>query len=105
MDAGISLFAQSPAPTPAPTAEPASSAKPAVRTEITFPTSDTVAYGIMRETALINNYLRYEVHLAPSNSSQWTWLSGDFKVVRDGIWPSSTPPSIQMDSTICACAR
>jgi hypothetical protein len=60
--------------------------KPAVRTEILFPRSGTVAFGYMRiqGTALINDYQHYQVHIAPSSSENWQWLTTSYQIVRDG---------------------
>ncbi len=60
--------------------------KPAVRNEITFPRPGTVVYGYMRiqGTALINDYMQYQVHISPANADQWSWLTTSYNVVRDG---------------------
>lgn len=57
-----------------------------VRNEITFPTADTVAFGIMRirGTAVIADFQQYQLHIAPLGSEDWRWLTTSYAVVRDG---------------------
>ncbi|MFZ1754307.1 MAG: hypothetical protein WBO46_10020 [Caldilineaceae bacterium] len=68
--------------TPTPTITPT---KPAVRTEITFPTSTDITFGFLRieGTALIDNYRSYQLHIAPANSESWSWIAGGYGTVRD----------------------
>jgi hypothetical protein len=71
----------SPVPTPTPTRSNV------IINEITAPREgDAVAgYVDMRGTALIDNYRRYDIHLALSGSESWQWLTTSFEIVRDGI--------------------
>ncbi|RLT41955.1 MAG: hypothetical protein DWI57_06225 [Chloroflexi bacterium] len=69
-------------PTVTPTITPT---KPPVRNEITFPvkTDILIAYARVMGTAVIDNYREYQLHIAPANSEQWSWLTTGYNVVRD----------------------
>lgn len=69
-------------PTPTPTITPT---KPAVRNEITFPveTDILIAFVRVEGTALIDNYQQYQLHIAPANSEQWSWLTTSYSAIRD----------------------
>ncbi len=69
-------------PTLTPTITPT---KPAVRNEITFPVETDILFAFVRVegTALIDNYREYQLHIAPANSEQWSWLTTGYNVVRD----------------------
>ena len=36
-------------------------------------------------TAVITDYVQYQVHLSPSGAENWSWLATSSKVVRNGI--------------------
>ena len=85
MDAApTSQDATSPPETPTftPTITPT---KPPVRNEITFPakTDILIAFARVEGTAVIDNYQQYQLHIAPANSEQWSWLTTGYNVVRD----------------------
>ena len=68
-------------PTPTPTRSRR------VANEITHPASGDAVSGrvIIRGTALIRSYRRYDLHIAPTGSDNWQWLTTNYEVVRDGI--------------------
>lgn len=68
--------------TPTPTITPT---KPPVRNEITFPEPGDILFSFVRVegTALIDSYFQYQLHIAPANSEQWSWLTSSYNVVRE----------------------
>jgi len=75
-------FTPTPVITAAPTITPT---KPAIRNEITFPVAGDILFGFARleGTALIDDYRQYHLHIAPANSEQWGWLTGDYRAVKE----------------------
>ncbi len=71
--------------TPTPTVTPT---KPPVRTEITFPTGDDILIGFVKieGTAYLDLYREFQLHIAPAGSEQWSWLTADTAVVREGVF-------------------
>lgn len=70
-----------------PLATPSPTRSRRVANEITHPVSgDTVAGTVViRGTALIRSYRRYDLHISPTGSENWQWLTTSYEVVRDGI--------------------
>jgi hypothetical protein len=55
--------------------------------EITHPqTGDAVAgFAPIVGTAVITDFIQYQVHLSPSGAENWTWLATSNRVIRNGI--------------------
>jgi hypothetical protein len=68
-------------PTPTPTPDMR------VVNELTHPKAgDAIAsFAPIVGTALVDDYLKYEVHISPAGLDDWRWLETNFKVVRNGI--------------------
>jgi hypothetical protein len=58
-----------------------------VLNEIVSPRSNDAVAGLAAivGTALVHDYIRYEVHVSPSGMENWQWLETSFAVVRDGV--------------------
>ena len=71
-----------PTPTPSPTP-----IRPIHYAEITSPRPGDVLFGTVtiRGTALIENYVQYQVHISPQGMEDWQWLHSSYDVVRDGV--------------------
>ncbi len=64
------------------------STKPAVRTEITFPTETDILflYARIEGTGVVDNYREYQIHIAPAGTEAWSWLTTGYSVVRDNAF-------------------
>jgi len=82
---GLSLDAQT---SPVVTPGPAVTATPdrRVMNEIIHPRPGDAASGRVEiiGTALIKDFQRYDVHIAPAGSEDWRWLTTDYRVIHNG---------------------
>ncbi len=71
-----------PTPTPSPTP-----IRPIHVVAITSPRPGEALFGTVaiRGTALIENYVQYQVHISPQGMEEWQWLVSSYDVVRDGV--------------------
>ena len=58
-----------------------------VLNEIASPRSNDAVAGLVAivGTALVQDFIKYEVHVSPSGMENWQWLETGFDVVRDGV--------------------
>jgi hypothetical protein len=70
-------------PTPTPSPSPVRSINYA---EITSPKPGAVVFGVItiQGTALIEDYIEYQVHISVHGLENWSWLVTSFEIVRDG---------------------
>ena len=78
--------------------------------EISSPRSNDAVAGIVGivGTALVHDYIKFEVHVSPSGMENWQWLETGFDVVRDGVlavWNTYPIPDGRYDIRVRAINR
>ena len=80
-------FGLPPAPPPLPGLTPTATPDLRVVNQIIQPKIGDAVFGNtpIVGTALLDDYLRYEVHISPSGAENWQWLVSSFAIVRNGL--------------------
>ena len=78
--------------------------------EIASPLSNDAVAGIAAiiGTALVHDFIRYEVHMSPSGMENWQWLATRYDVVRNGVltpWNTYLVPDGLYDIRVRAIDR
>ena len=81
-----------------------------VLNEISSPRSNDAVAGLVAiiGTALVHDFIRYEVHVSPSGMENWQWLETHYDVVRDGVlaaWNTFLFPDARYDIRVRAINR
>ena len=81
-----------------------------VLNEISSPRSNDAVAGLVAiiGTALVHDFIRYEVHVSPSGMENWQWLETHYDVVRDGVlaaWNTFLFPDGRYDIRVRAINR
>lgn len=81
-----------------------------VLNEIAAPRSNDAVAGLVAiiGTALVQDYIRYEVHISPSGMENWQWLETGYSVIRDGVlaaWNTHLLPDGRYDIRVRAINR
>ena len=77
-----------------------------VLNEIASPRSNDAVAGLVAiiGTALVQDFIRYEVHIAPSGMENWQWLETHYDVVRDGVLAAWNTFLFPTGATTSVCA-